>query len=287
VFKKLLVPLDGSDMSAGVLEPVWRLLEPLPRGQLTLMHVLPRISDTALSASERWINAGGGILDRGTKALDAHLQWDVEARLEKGDPAEQILAVAEQLKPDLLAMASHGRGGLERMVRGSVAERVLRHTTTPLLLCTPISEGFQKEGPFRHVLVPIDGSQAGSRAVPLAAAIARLCKAQVTLFHVDDTRPTARLTRDRAAVEPAEFLKRQRATIEEAGVERVTVLTAKGHPATEILEVTKRLDCDLLALSTHGRGGFARWSLGSVAESVARMCRAPLLIKPTRSAEES
>jgi nucleotide-binding universal stress UspA family protein len=68
---------------------------------------------------------------RGVRPLDPDLA--VEHRLEVGYPAETILAVARQLRADLIVMGTHGRRGFGRLVMGSVAEQVLREATCPVL----------------------------------------------------------------------------------------------------------------------------------------------------------
>ena len=60
----------------------------------------------------------------------------LEYRLEEGDPAEEILRVAEDTGCDLVVMGTHGRGGLRRLLMGSVAERVLRNAPRPVLTVT-------------------------------------------------------------------------------------------------------------------------------------------------------
>ncbi|HBP18704.1 MAG TPA: hypothetical protein DEA08_13070 [Planctomycetes bacterium] len=274
MFRDVLIATDGSNLSLEVLKPVSRLLAPLKGGRLIVLHVLPRESETAYSTRERCLNTANAALEKAKLRL-VDLRWSVETLVEEGDPAEQILQVAEREAVDLIALASHGHTGLTRLVRGSVAERVLRSASAPVLICTPTSsqpEGVSR-GPFQRILVPLDGSECAGQIVPLAGAMAFLCEAQLVLFHV---RTGAVLQTPLAEVEAK--LRREREALAEAGVEDVLITTAEGNTAEEILAVVERLGIDLVALATHGRTGVMRWSLGSVAEAVARACRAPLLV---------
>ncbi len=67
--------------------------------------------------------------------------WTVEAEQAEGTPADAILDCAERMQADLIAMETHGRGGLARMVFGSEADRVLRHAPCPLLLVRMEEDG--------------------------------------------------------------------------------------------------------------------------------------------------
>lgn len=274
MFHDVLIATDGSSLSLEVFQPVSRLLAPLAGGRLIVLYVLPRSSEAAYSSHERYLNTANACLNKVKQSL-AGLRWAVETLVEEGDPAERILAVAEREAVDLIAMASHGHTGLTRLVRGSVAERVLRTATTPVLICTSASsgQGAATGAPFQRILVPLDGSAHAGQIVPLAGAMAFLCNARLVLFHVR----TGSLLQPPLAEVEAE-LRREREALAEAGVEDVLITTAEGNSAEEILSAVSRLQIDLVALATHGRTGFLRWSLGSVAEAVARACGAPLLV---------
>ena len=70
-----------------------------------------------------------------------HFKLAIDYRMEKGIPAEEILRVAKESKCDLIVMGTHGRTGLTRLLMGSVAEQVLRHSNCPVLIVkSPYSE---------------------------------------------------------------------------------------------------------------------------------------------------
>ena len=109
MFRDVLIATDGSNLSLEVLKPVSRLLAPLKGGRLIVLHVLPRESETAYSTRERCLNTANAALEKAKLRL-VDLRWSVETLVEEGDPAEQILQVAEREAVDLIALASWTAG---------------------------------------------------------------------------------------------------------------------------------------------------------------------------------
>ena len=138
----VLVGLDGSDESEAVLDPVRALGQMGARA--TLLHVVSEQSLFAADAFPLRPDALEGIMDQADEYLESvarRLKEDlshVSIHVERApNPAKGILQVADGLGVDLLAMATHGRRGLRRALLGSVADKVLRATTRPVLLKKP------------------------------------------------------------------------------------------------------------------------------------------------------
>lgn len=143
---------------------------------------------------------------------------------------------------------------------------------------------------FRHILVPTDFSAESRRAFPPAAALARAGKARITLLHVV---PDAQLTPHGAPFAPpmgslstakeSESARHQlealRPELKGAVSVDAQVLTAN-DPAQAIARFAKDQNCDLIVTSTHGRTGFRRFMLGSVAEGILRHSEVPVLSVP-------
>jgi nucleotide-binding universal stress UspA family protein len=103
--------------------------------------------------------------------------------VDEGNPARRILEHARTLPADLIVMGTHGQGGFERLVLGSVAERVLRKATCPVLTVPPRVEGGSRL-PFAHLLCPIDFSDSSIAALQFAFSLAQESSARLTLLHV-------------------------------------------------------------------------------------------------------
>jgi nucleotide-binding universal stress UspA family protein len=140
MFKKILVPLDGSDLAAKILPQVVDLAK-LTKAQVTVVHVCyspvgaevgeatPEVIKKAAEREAKWCSAFLGKAAQDLKAKGV----DVNTECVEGVPAREIIAYADKNKMDLIAMATHGRGEVA-WVLGSTAEKVVSHATVPVLL---------------------------------------------------------------------------------------------------------------------------------------------------------
>jgi nucleotide-binding universal stress UspA family protein len=134
--ERILVPLDGSPLAEAVLERV-RELARGPSSAIVLLrvteaHVLPGMDPT--DAQVRVVREAEDYLASTAQRLREQGVTQVETSVWYGAPAESIVEAARVRNADLIAMSSHGRSGLGRLILGSVAEAVLRSTDTPILL---------------------------------------------------------------------------------------------------------------------------------------------------------
>jgi len=206
----------------------------------------------------------------------------VETAVVDGDPAEAIVDYAEEGDFDAVAMGTHGRRGLSRLVFGSVARYVLRHTTRPVLTARESDADLVTD--YGDVLVPTDGSGAAEAAVGHGVAVAAAFDATLHAFHVVDLGgmatgsgvepPTGQLDRYTEAGEEAVRAVAERARAE--GVEATTTV-AHGFPSADLLEYVEDSGIDLVAMGTHGRTGLDRVLLGSTTERVVSRSPVPVL----------
>jgi nucleotide-binding universal stress UspA family protein len=146
---------------------------------------------------------------------------------------------------------------------------------------------------YEKILVPLDGSALAELAIRHAREIARGTRSEILLLQAVNfplpVVPEAVLMPDDkwlagAKNEAARYLEGIAAPLREAGM-RVRALLDERPPADAILHVSTREEVDLIVMSTHGRGGFSRLLMGSVAESVFRATsRTVMLVKPERPA---
>jgi len=274
MFKKILVPLDGGEFAAGILGA----MEPF------LTHDTQVELFTAYG-EEAEHEATKAHLQEKARALEA-CGAVVSHSLIQGDPAAKILERIESVEPDLVAMASHGRRGPWRWIRGSVAERVLRHCLVPLLIAQPQPNG-EFPAAVQRILVPLDGSKRARAILPLAVAMGRVLSAELLLIRASNAHHLTLAefvspVEDRRPIPTAKQLERSLAPARDiVAAEGVPVrcLTAFGDPAAEILQVAEEEGADLIAISTHGRTGLDRWVFGSVAEKVLRAWAGPVLVQ--------
>jgi len=250
---RILLPLDGSSEAEGILAAVLPLSERRPL-RLTLLSAVPKhVGRPAMDA----------YLARAGRAL-GHSDVDVRAESCLGDPAAAIVAHAISDRADLIAMTTHGRSGLRRLLMGSVTEKVLRQAPLPLITCR---SGGRMEG-WAHV-VALDGSPRAESILDDVLPLTRLLGATLHLLHVR-TGPS-----DPPA---AGYLQRIARHCAGDGVE-VTTAVREGPAIREILRYAEEVRAGLVALATHGRTGLDRALMGSVAEEILRKSTCPLLLR--------
>lgn len=270
----VLVPLDGSDLSDSILAHV----QTARRDEEGEVHLLRVIDD----ADQK--EAAQAHLEECKANLEA-CGLTVETLIAEGRPDEQILQTLEAGDYELVCMATHGRSGLDRWIRGSVAERVLRGAPTPVFLANPQGMSLPQ---VERILVPLDGSRFAGKALKLAAPLARKAEAELVLLHVDvpganpSVHPVAEVAARKAQERAESTLEEPRSKLAEQGIP-VRVVGRYGPPAEQIMQAIEAEEIGLVAMSSHGRTGLSRWRFGSVAEKVLRQCRCPVLVwRPRR-----
>jgi len=280
MFRKVLVPLDGSEVSARILT----FLEPIIELKGASIVALSVESDPPPGPQ----GEASGAWSQGVDALQRQ-SAAVSAIRRQGDPAEEILAVACSEGVSLIAMSTHGRTGISRLVRGSVAERVLRSADTPVLLVNPFTKPHAQDSQISRILVPLDRSATSAAVIPEVAQLAQAYSSHVTLFHVANPELHESPMAERRETERDKVFREQAAIhvrqLAEAGVQATVKVVFEFGAAAQILAAVEDQAIDLVALTTHGRSGMSRWLFGSVAEHVIRQCRAPLLVKRIAEAE--
>lgn len=284
---KILVPLDGSELADRILTHVQRFLCRAD-AQVILLEVVPESAaravyppgENALALARKHVEKlRDRLIENGAQA---------RARVVIGDPATKILEIAQELDPALMAMSTHGRSGVSRFIRGSVAERVLREAKQPVLLANPRALPELQTLRIKKILVPIDGSELSASILPLAEDVATLFQSELVLLY---TREPVRLPGPTFVPVPVVSPHEANAILERlakrvVGVP-VRVRATDGPAASAILDVAETEGTDLVAMTTHGRSGVSRWAFGSVAEHVVRQCPCPILVKRTSASVEA
>lgn len=203
-----------------------------------------------------------------------------------GIPSVVISEAAMKYYADLIVMGTHGRTGLEHILLGSTAERVLTMARCPVLTVrVPKGSGARHTRPpikLEHVVVPIDFSGCSLDALEYGIQIAKDFRASLTLLHVlepvsygDDLilGHAAELGRDRVNA----HLKALASTIGSHGIS-VSQSILGGQPGDSIVDFVRAPGYDLIVMGTHGRRGISHVMMGSVAEGVLRRAPCPVLV---------
>jgi nucleotide-binding universal stress UspA family protein len=145
---------------------------------------------------------------------------------------------------------------------------------------------------FKRILITLDGSELAERALKPAFALAEKFGAEVLLLRVPLTQQFISMPSGSGALLPEEYVERDRQETEDylravktqwlGSAPKIRVESLSGEPAAVILDVAETEAADLIVMSTHGRSGLSRLLYGSVAESVLRGARSPVLLVPLK-----
>jgi nucleotide-binding universal stress UspA family protein len=297
MFRKLLVPLDGSDSAERALPYAVRLAH-ARQGGITLVQVALAEATMSVEGMD-WGSYQQQAVDdaeRYLRAVAATLRDHVPVEtlvVPNGSPALQILDQVRQLDADGIIMATHGRTGLAHLLFGSAAEAVLAESRVPVFL-VHARPGKPVESPFDplagRVMVPLDGSMFAEAALELAFDF---LGPGGELMLVTVVQPPDHVLRDdhgRALAyldQQAEAHTREgRCYLEDVARRfrqkypdtRVSVDVRMEEPSTGIIAAAAERAIDLVVMATHGRTGLRRDIVGSVAGDVLRKGSAPLLL---------
>jgi nucleotide-binding universal stress UspA family protein len=284
-----LLPLDGTTRAEEAL-PFARELAAADGAQIFLLHVTATHEPAPDEAViERRIAAIANEL-RGA-GIAAHI-------LTLHGPAPETIATVTRVhRIDLVVLAPESRGLLETLWRPSVTASLLPRLEAPVLIAPKSGAEAMLLGPGGHVIVPLDGSPLAEQALPLARRLAERYQRGLLLLRVvpplqavmtgAGMYPVAREQAELEYREAGEYLRAVCDQLQRAGHVPAQYMVLSGIPAEEILAEVETKPCSILVMSTHGRGGMARFLLGSVALTVARKVAIPALITPATLAERA
>ena len=180
MYKRMLVPLDGSKLSE-VVFPYAKELAGRLGLNVILLHVHDPEEVETVPLHRAYIEHKAEVIRRQSEKVQTKVgigeagTVQVRGELAAGCPADEILRYAEENDVDLILMATHGRSGIRRWVMGSVADKVLRASRVPVwLVRAGIPEGIvYDKWPKRTILVPLDGSELAEEVLPHVEALAK------------------------------------------------------------------------------------------------------------------
>lgn len=212
----------------------------------------------------------------------------VETVLVEGDPIEEILKAGAEGPADLIVLGTHGRGGFQRLVLGSIAEKVLRRAACPVLTVPPraVVTPADTAPALRHILCPVEFSEASLRALEFAYSLAKESNARITLLHAVEALAGVEPLEHAGAV-MTEWLRFQEenarkrlAGLVPAGARdwcNPEILVATGRAYAEILRAAGRSASDLIVMGVQGRGALDLMLFGSTTQHVVRQAACPVL----------
>jgi nucleotide-binding universal stress UspA family protein len=271
MFRKILVPLDGSELAERALGPATELAQ-IVNGEILLLGVVvPEVVVAELSGvSTYWIDQA---TVRSGQEISEHLQTVqrtlaklgcmVRVAIKEGDPASEIVDTAVEEDMELIVMSTHGRSGFTRWMMGSVTTKVLHKASCPVL------------------------------AIRSAFEVAKRLGAQITLLTVQATseidlvdvmqlekaeRGLGKRVQQQIYAKDEAYLQNIADGYEASTGLKTQITVADGPVAQAILHFADEWDADLIVMATHGRTGLRRWVYGSVTEKILRSAHCAMMI---------
>jgi nucleotide-binding universal stress UspA family protein len=275
-FSQILVCTDSSSGSSGVINTGLELGR-LTSAKLRLLEVVmtPLYPDQLPSGLEQMQAREQDVRTRleQYQASAAEAGVDLEVRVRTSATAyEGILEEAVADQPGLIVVGRKGSTRLSRLLMGSVAERVIGLSGCSVLI-VPRNAVLN----LKRILLAHDGSEYGEAAWREVIHLAKLAKSEVIAVSVARD--------DRREIECKLLLQHLEASAERHGIPLQSVFL-KGRPFEKIVETAKEERAGLVAMGSHGRTGFARLFMGSVAERVIGTVGCPVLVVKKRPEAE-
>lgn len=293
MYRQILVPLDGSVFAESALP----LALELSRRTGADLHLLTVLEPVTSFAYEGW---EGAAVEWSQQYLEDVLErigdqsgGSVEHAVLSGHTVDVLQKEAESREIDVVVMASHGRGAFSRLWLGSVADGFVRQTHLPVILIRPDEDAERVEDfshSFRTLLIPLDGSELSESALEHAVEFGELFDSayhltRVVSYPIDIASPylphTAQLNQEvmeDAKKGAAAYLEAQASAMRKRGLDVTTSVVVDAQAGQGIIEETKAVGAEMVAMATHGRKGLSRVVLGSAADKVLRGIHTPLLL---------
>jgi nucleotide-binding universal stress UspA family protein len=281
--KKILVPVDFSEPSKKAVNYGLSLAMQF-RARLVLAHIT-RYDNLAYEMSKMMLLQ--------LIPLQYREQLDYEIIVKAGGVRQELLGIVESAEIDLVVMGSRGGSYFERLLLGSVTERMLRKLHVPILTVSHLSPGrevhFPGSVPLRRIVYATDLQDGSEAGLGFSLHLARGLDAHLTVVHVvravDAAFPAADVAGNlpdyaaEARSQAVERMSKMVALVSNGNVP-VTTVVADGLPYEAINRLAAQNNADLIVINLQGKSRLERALLGATAERVIRTASVPVLALP-------
>ena len=292
--KLILCPIDFSEFSVRAYHHALSLAEHY-RAKVVALHIVElfRFPSVGFAASaglyDEFCQA---VRESGKEQLQefvknhTHNEVQPELVVHQGIAPDSILSIAQAQKADVIVMGTHGRRGYDRLMLGSVTDRVMRRAPCPVLaVCKPPHDSVsadmaagKERGHVHHlsqILFCADFSGNSERALNYAISATAEYDAELTLLHVLEEVPSPARTKEAIAAATEQLDK----LIPPDGRKTLKVKTAVriGKPYQQIIQHALETQVDMVAMGVHGRGALDLAVFGSTTYRVMQLGPCPVL----------
>jgi nucleotide-binding universal stress UspA family protein len=284
-FRKIVCPVDFSRYSYLALRYAIALAREND-AELLVCHAIPDLSPAAHylegdylgTVNQMLVSNASSKLNDFIQEVDPH--FEPYLQVESGNPAQIVLELSTKTGADLIVMGTHGHGGYDRMLVGSVTNKVLHKTTIPVLVvCRPthhfIKEDTERPVEIRRILCAVDFEPENADVIRMGLKVARRYRSELRMFHSTEA---SYLTEQ---LEEVSGKLRKLIDPETEPWCTVTFSVRAGMPSDQILRAIEEEGIDLLVMGHHTRKPAEELLLGSVAKRVIAGSQCPVLVVRT------
>jgi len=283
MYKNILVGFDESIPSKAALKEAASWVKK-HGGKVILVHAVYFDTEEfgiAPEQLEKRLKIGEKACLQTKEMLASEYGVEAESLLCEGDPAEVILDIAREKKPDLIVLGTYGRKGLNRLLMGSVTSHVIVNSDTDVLVvkkqCTECA------GNYKSILVPFDGSEFSRKALNRACKLAKMDGGNITVLYVipryEEMIEFFRTDSIKQSLfEEAEKIMDEAKKIASPYGVSIAAMVQEGQAADKIVEISDKLKNDLIIIGTYGWKGVNKAIMGSTTERVIINAKRPVLV---------
>ncbi len=300
MFKRLLIPLDGSRLAEAALPPAASLAQ-ITGAEVTLLHLIERDAPHEVHHERHLSDPGEAesyLSDEAAQYFDpgTPVSTHVHTYAVSDIPAA-IVEHSQEMEEALIVMCTHGRSGVRGWLFGNIPQQVIAAGSAPVMLVPPLSAGHAARpgaGAWRSFMVPLDGQREHEGGLEYATDLAALCQAAIHLLMVipkiENLNWEAAATGwmlpgsmaavlDMAEQGGKEYLTERLGELRGRGFS-LTAEVDRGDPVQVIVNAARRINADLIVLATHGKTGMDAFWSGSFTPKVSSKLNIPMLLVP-------
>lgn len=288
MFKKILVPLDGSTMAEQVYPHVAELAQAFD-SELELLSVCEPEETSPGQVCRLYLNAETEQL----RSLMKTSSVRINQKVLEGNPTQQMLKYAAENGIDTIMLTSHGSSGIKPWSLGGTVNKLLHAASMPLIVVRAAeSAATGASSVFSRILVPLDGSEASSSVLPVIKRLAERLKMEITLIQVIEKGhkvhtvgglnyiPHKDLDLEAKSARVKQYLEGAAAGF--AGTPAVTKTVVRlGDPAEEILKQAAEMEAGMIALASHVHSALEAWFYGSTVHKIVQSANRSFMLVPS------
>jgi nucleotide-binding universal stress UspA family protein len=283
MYNTIVVGYDGSEFSrAALMESANRIRK--HGGKLILLNAVffdEEEFGNAPEQLEKRMASAQNVCSQAKDMVQKEFGIEIESYVHEGEPPEVIAKTAQEKNADLIAMGTHGRRGIKRLIMGSVTSGVIGNSSCDVLVvkkpCTKCT------GEFNSILLPFDGSEHSKKALSHASALSKDDGSEITALYVIPRYEEMLGFMKTDSIKKSLYHEAERIIeLAKQGVSHngITLATAieEGHAADKIVETANRMKNDLIVIGSYGWRGVNKALLGSTTERVIMNASCPILV---------